>query len=108
LIAAEESDLFDVLSYIAFNIQPITRKERVKETKEKIYDGLNENQKEFIEFVLAKYIENGVEELDEEKLPVLLNLKYSAIPDAEEALGDVDNIRKTFFDFQKELYTKSV
>ena len=60
--------------------------------------------KEFLEFVLSKYIETGVEELDQEKLPDLLTLKYQAIRDAEEMLGSVDDIRATFIDFQKYLY----
>jgi type I restriction enzyme R subunit len=67
-------------------------------------DGLQEKQREFVEFVLAKYQERGVEELDEEKLPDLLNLKYKAISDAERLLGEVDEIRSLFFNFQKELY----
>ncbi len=54
--------------------------------------------------MLSKYIETGVEELDQEKLPDLLTLKYQAIRDAEEMLGSVDNIRATFIDFQKYLY----
>ena len=33
-------------------------------------------QKEFLEFVISKYIETGVDELDQEKLPHLLELKY--------------------------------
>ena len=48
----------------------------------------------------------GVEELDEEKLPDLLKLKYHAIQDASEMLGGVENIRTTFFDFQKYLYER--
>jgi len=104
MIDAEDSDLFDVLAYISFAIKPITRAERVTESKHAILYGLDEKQKEFLEFVLAKYIEKGVEELDEEKLPKLLNLKYHAIADAEEILGGVEKIRSTFFDFQKSLY----
>ncbi len=73
IIDAENSDLFDVLSYISFNTQPITRKERVSDAQKTIFDNLNDHQKEFIKFVLSKYIENGVEELAEEKLPVLLS-----------------------------------
>ncbi len=106
MINVEESDLFDVLSYVSFAIEPITRKERVNKTKQIILDGLDEKQKEFLEFVLAKYIERGIEELDEEKLPKLLNLKYHAIADAEKILGGVEKIRSTFFDFQKNLYAK--
>jgi type I restriction enzyme R subunit len=105
MINAENSDLFDVLAYISFALQPISRKERVSEAEGTILKGLDEKQKEFIEFVLEKYIEKGVEELDEESLPKLLNLKYHAIADAEEILGGVEKIRSTFFNFQKKLYT---
>ncbi|MFZ2390284.1 MAG: DEAD/DEAH box helicase family protein [Minisyncoccales bacterium] len=108
MIDAEQSDLFDVLTYISFLTQPISRTERVEQTKEKIFEGLDENQKEFLNFVLSKYKERGVEELDEEKLPILLNLKYHAIANAEQILGNVDNIRSIFFTFQKNLYAKAV
>lgn len=106
IINAENSDLFDVLGYIAFALQPITRAERIQSKKYDILEGLDEKHREFIEFVLAKYQERGVEELDEEKLPVLLNLKYHAIANAVSALGEVDSIRSTFFTFQKNLYIK--
>ncbi|PIQ77011.1 restriction endonuclease subunit R, partial [Candidatus Peregrinibacteria bacterium CG11_big_fil_rev_8_21_14_0_20_46_8] len=106
VIDAEESDLFDVLAYIAFAIQPITRSERVNESQSEILKGLNDKEIEFVEFVLSKYVESGVDELDEEKLPKLLNLKYHAIADAQEKLGDVVKIRTVFFGFQKALYSK--
>lgn len=106
IINAENSDLFDVLGYIAFALQPITRIERIQNTKYDILDGLQEKQREFVEFVLAKYQERGVEELDEEKLPNLLNLKYKAISDAEKSLGGVETIRSIYFNFQKRLYSK--
>ncbi|MBP7670741.1 DEAD/DEAH box helicase family protein [Candidatus Gracilibacteria bacterium] len=106
LIAAENSDLFDVLAYVAFAIEPISRAERVKDSEKVILSGLGDNEIEFIEFVLAKYLKAGVEELDEEKLPKLLNLKYHAIADAQAKLGDVERIRKMFFDLQEGLYNK--
>jgi type I restriction enzyme R subunit len=107
MIDAEQSDLFDVLTYVSFLTQPISRTERVKRAKDKIFEGLDEKQKEFLDFVLSKYEERGVEELDEEKLPILLNLKYNAIADAEQSLGDVSQIRTIFFNFQEDLYAKS-
>lgn len=104
MIDAEQSDLFDVLNYISFLTPTISRVERVEQTKGKILEGLNEKQKEFLGFVLSKYEEKGVEELDEEKLPVLLNLKYNAIANAVDMLGDVDSIRSIYFGFQRDLY----
>ena len=73
-----------------------------------IYTPLDNNQREFLDFVLAKYIESGVEELDQEKLPDLLQLKYHALSDAEEKLGTATKIRQLFLDFQKHLYDERV
>jgi type I restriction enzyme R subunit len=82
----------------------ITRLNRVVQAKEMIFKGLDDKHKEFLNFVLSKYIESGVEQLDQEKLPSLLMLKYHAISDAMEHLGDVNMIRSTFLSFQKHLY----
>ncbi|HEY5235143.1 MAG TPA: type I restriction-modification enzyme R subunit C-terminal domain-containing protein, partial [Rhabdochlamydiaceae bacterium] len=106
LINAEKSDLYDVLDYVSFAMTPITREKRVAQAQAKIFSGLDNKHKEFLEFVLSKYIETGVEELDQEKLPDLLTLKYQALSDAEEILGSVDEIRAAFIGFQKHLYEK--
>jgi superfamily II DNA or RNA helicase/predicted GIY-YIG superfamily endonuclease len=105
LINAEKSDLYDVLEYV-FNsdIKPITREERVTRAEATIFALLNDKQKEFIEFVLSKYVETGVEELDQDKLPILLKNKYQSLEDAKEILGDVANISSLFIEFQKYLY----
>jgi type I restriction enzyme, R subunit len=105
LIDAEKSDLFDVLEYV-FNsdIKPITREARVAAAQANIFAFLNAQQKEFIDFVLSKYIETGVEELDQEKLPILLTNKYHSLEDAKDVLGNVANISSLFIQFQKHLY----
>lgn len=106
IVNGDNCDLFDVLSYLAYNTPLITRQQRVDNNKENILRGLNQKNKEFLDFVLSKYEEKGVEELDEEKLPILLNMKYHAIANAEQSLGSVENIRSIFFNFQKNLYSK--
>lgn len=105
LVNAENSDIFDVLEYVSFAVKPITREERVAKARAFIFKGLNQDQKDFLEFVLSKYIEAGVDELDQEKLPDLLSLKYYSITDAAEKLGGIDKIKKTFIAFQRYLYT---
>jgi type I restriction enzyme R subunit len=104
LIDAENSDIFDVLEYISFAIKPISREERVARAQSSIFKSLDNKQKEFLEFVLSKYIETGIEELDQEKLPDLLKIKYFTINDATELLGDVKEIRATFIGFQQHLF----
>ena len=104
LINAENSDILDVLEYISFAIKPISREERVAKAQSSIFKPLDDHQKEFLDFVLTKYIEVGIEELDQEKLPDLLTLKYYTIKDATETLGGIKNIKETFINFQKHLY----
>ena len=106
LVDAEKSDIFDVLEYV-FNseIKPITRKERVAVAKATIFALLNEKQKEFIEFVLSKYIETGVGELDQSKLPILLANKFQSQEDGIDKLGgNALEIRDMFIEFQQYLY----
>ncbi len=106
LIDAEKSDLFDVLEYV-FNsdIKPISRKERVAVAEATIFALLNERQKEFIAFVLSKYVETGVGELDQSKLPILLANKFQSQEDGIEKLGgNALEIRDLFIEFQKYLY----
>lgn len=104
LVNAENSDIFDVLEYVSFAVRPMSREERVAQARPFIFNGLNQNQKDFLDFVLSKYIESGVDELDQEKLPDLLSLKYYSITDAAEKLGGIDEIKETFIAFQRYLY----
>ncbi|MBL0311067.1 MAG: DEAD/DEAH box helicase family protein [Bacteroidetes bacterium] len=100
LVNMEKSDLFDVLEYVFNgNYNAMTREQRVAASQATIFAILNAKQKEFIEFVLSKYIETGVEELDQEKLPILLTNKYQSLEDAKDILGDAGNISRLFIEF---------
>lgn len=109
LVNMENSDLFDVLEYVFNgNYNSLTREQRVAASQATIFALLDNKQKEFIEFVLSKYVETGVEELDQDKLPILLTNKYQSLEDAKEVLGNVGDISKLFIEFQKYLYEESV
>ena len=107
IIDADKSDIFDVLSYIRFALPTITREERVKIRKGSIFTHYDYKQQAFIDFVLQQYVKEGVEELDQAKLPDFISLKYGAISDAAAELGSMTNIRDVFVGFQQYLY-KSV
>jgi len=104
MINAEDSDVFDVLAYIAFTLPPISREERVEAHKSEIYTNYEDKQRSFLEFVLGEYVRVGVEELDTSKLAGLLELKYGNVNDAAEKLGGIPQIRETFVGFQRHLY----
>uniref|UniRef100_UPI00261A9D89 type I restriction-modification enzyme R subunit C-terminal domain-containing protein n=1 Tax=uncultured Winogradskyella sp. TaxID=395353 RepID=UPI00261A9D89 len=103
LVKGENSDLFDVLSYVAYHKDLVPRLDRAEKAKIQMND-YSQKQQEFLNFVLEQYVRDGVEELDIEKLSPLLNLKYNSISDAKIELGDVKSIRNSFIDFQKYLY----
>jgi type I restriction enzyme, R subunit len=109
LVDLEKSDLYDVLEHI-FNGDyiAITREARAKAAEATIFALLNDKQQEFISFALSKYFETGVEELDQEKLPILLINKYHSLEDAKEILGDVANISRLFIEFQEHRYKQNV
>ena len=107
LIEAQDSDLFDVLEYIAYAKTPISRAARVETNKDNIYNFLNAAQRDFVEYVLRNYVEVGVDELDVSKLSTVLNAKYGSINAAQQKLGAVQDIQNTFIEFQKQLYEEA-
>jgi type I restriction enzyme R subunit len=107
LINAENSDLFDVLQYIAFSNPAISRKERVDLAEDNIYNFINKDQVDFIRFVLNNYIQEGIDELDISNLSTIINAKYGSINEAQKELGSSSEIKEAFTDFQKFLYQKS-
>ena len=104
IIEAENSDLFDVLAYVAFALHPFTRAERADKARQAVHARFNDKQQAFLEFVLSQYVREGVDELDQDKLSPLLRLKYSAIADAAAELGQPEEIRGMFVGFQRYLY----
>lgn len=103
LVHGEDSDLFDVLNYVAYHKNLVPRLTRADNAK--IYlNSYNHQQQEFLNFVLEQYVKEGVDELDDAKLPDLLELKYKAIADAKRELGAIKSIRETFIGFQGYLY----
>ena len=61
LIDARDSDVYDVLTFVAYAAETSTRQQRVVSAKPEIARAYgNFKQREFIDFVLEKYIEDGV------------------------------------------------
>lgn len=103
IIDAEESDLLDVLEYVAYATTPIERKERAERIKG--YEaGLPSAQKEFVKYLMNAYIQSGVDELGKDKLKTLLALKFGSVTEGISALGGTPQARQTFKDFQRRLY----
>ncbi|MDB9418192.1 EcoAI/FtnUII family type I restriction enzme subunit R [Microcystis aeruginosa] len=104
----ENSDIYDVLTYIAYAARPLTREERVIKHKDLIFSKYTGKQGEFLDFILDQYIRSGVGELDREKLPKLIEIKYHTINEAISQLGDIQEISGLFMGFQAYLYRSDV
>ena len=108
MIDAQESDLFDVLNYIAHTKHPLKRAERASAHRADILSRYDAKQQAFLDFVLSQYVAEGEAELGMDKLPDLLDLKYGSPSDAVRELGSVADIRRTFRGFQAHLYDPEV
>ena len=108
LDSMKESDVYDVLAFVAYAVETRTRIERVKQAKPSIAKVFTDyKQLEFIDFILSKYVEGSVHELAAEKMRSLIELKYNTISDAAAEIGSPAQIRETFVGFQKYLYEKN-
>jgi type I restriction enzyme, R subunit len=107
-IDAENSDLYDVLAYVAYAKPPVSREKRAHTHRTGILADYNPSQQAFLDFVLGHYISQGVQELEEEKLSQLIELKYNSLADGVAELGDIGKIREMFIGFQKHLYEQQV
>ena len=103
IIDAENCDLLDVLEYIAYNVEPMSRKERVARVI-MFKSSLPQKQQQFVDFVSNLYIVTGIDELETTKLPSILAMQFGSIPEGVKALGGIENARNTFYEFQKKLY----
>lgn len=105
IIDAPNSDVFDVLAYVAFALPPLSRAERVQTRKTAVLADYDAPLATFLDFVLGQYVDQGVEELDQEKLPRLLELRYASVSEGAQALGGVAKVRDAFLKFQGGLFS---
>jgi type I restriction enzyme R subunit len=108
LIDAEESDVYDVLRYISYAKKTMTRHERASTLRDFYLEQLDDNQKEFVTYVLDTYEKSGENELSMENLRGLVQLKFNTMPDAVKALGTPEEIVEEYLELQQELYAVTV
>jgi len=107
IFEAEDSDIYDVLAHLSFNLDIKTRSERVfaVEHSEFIEKHHNEKAKEFIEFILERYKKDGVKELDEDKLGKLVDLSgLGSVREVANNFGGIPQMREEYFELQREIY----
>ena len=104
LIDRPDSDLFDVLAHIRFDLDPKARAERADAVRGDGLSGHGDEMRKFLEGVLASYVREGIGELRTDALAPVLTVRYGGLGEARAALGDVAMIREAFFAMQASLY----
>ena len=104
LIDAPKSDVFDVLAYVRFSLDPKTRSERADHARADGLSGHEAEMRGFLSQVLTAYVEEGASELGIDKLGDFLKIKYGSTGEAKSVLGQPGAIRKAFIDMQRFLY----
>ena len=104
LLSAEKCDLLDVLEYVAYALEMRERSERANNARQIITQTYTLPQQNFLSFVLAQYVDHGIDALSSDKLASLLETKYGTVQDGVRQLGSIPVIRNAFIDFQQHLY----
>jgi type I restriction enzyme R subunit len=107
IFEAEDSDIYDVLAHLSFNMDIKSRNERViaVENSHFIEKYHNEKAKQFIEFILERYLKDGIKELDEDKLPSLVDLSgLGTVKELANEFGGIPQVRDGYLELQKEIY----
>ena len=104
LINAPNSDIFDVLAYVRFNLMPLARSQRVRSAQSRGLSGYEREMRSFLEFVLGHYERHGIGELASSKVADFLRIRYGGVNDAKRSLGSVEEIRRAFVDIQGHLF----
>lgn len=104
MIDADGCDVYDVLRYVAYAKDTITRLERAGLVREYYLEQLDNHERTFVEFILKTYETDGENELTRENLNNLLEIKYRTLKEAVGQLGNPKEIVHDYLELQKELY----
>lgn len=105
MFEAKNSDIYDILAHLSFNLDIKTRNERVLsvENSDFVKKYHTEKAKEFIEFILHRYKKDGVKELDDKNLSTLIKLSGFDTTELKESFGGF-GLREEYFGLQREIY----
>lgn len=107
IFEAEDSDIYDVLAHLSFNLDIKTRSDRAfavhyRKYIEKYH---NDKVKEFLNFILKRYEKDGVKEIGSDKLSSLMKLSGLDRSVLKEAfVSDGTSARKGYIELQREIY----
>lgn len=104
---AENSDIYDLLAHLSFNLEIKTRKQRAENAgqSEFVKNHNNQTAQQLIRFILGRYESDGFTELADDKLSALINLSgLGTVRDVAVNFGGIPQLQKEYFELQREIY----
>ena len=110
IIDAKDCDIFDVLNHISNHKALLTRTQRASTVRNNnqffgVYKDLQ--AQEFLHFLLERYEQDGIKELDRSNLSELIKLKKMDASEVISIFGGPDKLVEAFIKLQEELYRAS-
>ena len=100
-------DAFDLLRYVAFDLKPLTRKQRANlllKNKADLFSEYSEGAREIIEIIISKYVDFGLDQLKPEIIQVEPISSKGNILEIADRFGGIDKFKILINELQKQLY----
>lgn len=103
-----DADPFDLLCFVAFDLKPMTRRERAERVrKAATLEAYTNEAREIIELILDKYVQFGLTELNAGVLEVKPISDKGNITEIAALFGGAPNLLRALDDIQKLLYAEA-
>lgn len=101
------ADHFDLLCFVAYDLKPLTRKQRaelLKKNKTNFFEHYSKKAQDILSEILEKYIEYGLDQIRPDIISVEPISKHGNPIEIVNEFGGVDDFKKTISELQKLLY----
>ncbi len=103
----KEADPFDLLCFVAYDLNPLTRKQRaelLKKNKPDLFSEYSETAQEVLNMILDKYIKFGPNQLRPDIIQVSPIAGKGNVVEIVNEFGGIDKLKKAIEDIQQYLY----
>ena len=103
---SKDLDPFDLICHIAFDMPPLTRKERANNVKKRNYFGkYNDVARQVLEALLDKYANEGLKNIESiEILKVPDMARFGTLVEIIKSFGNKDKFMEAITELERELY----
>jgi len=103
----KDSDPFDMLCFVAYNLKPLSRKQRadiLKKNKTDFFSKYSETAKQILNEILEKYVDFGFSQIRPDIISVEPISKHGNPIEIVKEFGGIDEFKKTIDQLQRLLY----